>query len=81
MISRPHVVPYPISNHYIIVKFDGVNGGVKTGLRQKMIFQLSVRELHIDILKKDAAGFSMAFSEKDFSLLAIYTFNYFLHHN
>ena len=37
---------------------------MKTELRQKVILQLSVRELHIDILKKYATGFSTVYDEK-----------------
>ena len=33
MISRPHVIPYPISNDNTIVNFDDVIRGVKTEIR------------------------------------------------
>ena len=43
--------------------FDDVNGGVKTDLRQKVLLQLSVDELHI-YTQKNATGFSMKYDEK-----------------
>ena len=58
------MIQYPIENDYITVEFDDRNGWVKTELRQKVLLQVSVRELHIDILKKDAPGFSMAYDEE-----------------
>ena len=38
--------------------------GVKNELRHKMLLQVSVHELHIEILKIYATGFSMAYDEK-----------------
>ena len=40
-----------IETDYISVKFDEVIRGVKTVPRQKVLLQVSVHELHIDILK------------------------------
>ena len=52
IISHPHVIKYPIAKDYIAVKFDDVNEGVETELRQKVILQVSIRELHLNMLKK-----------------------------
>ena len=57
IISHPHVIQYPIKNYFIAIKFDDGNGGVKTELRQKVIPQVSVRELHIYMLKNILLGF------------------------
>ena len=37
---------------------------MNTELRQKVLLQVSVRELHIDMLKKYATGFSVAYDNK-----------------
>ena len=51
IIYHPHVIKYPISNDYITVNcYDGIRG-LKTEIRQKVILQVSVRELHIEMLK------------------------------
>ena len=57
------MIRYPISNYYITVKSYGGNGEVENGLRQKVILQVSVHELHIDKQKKDATGFSIKYYE------------------
>ena len=51
------MIQYTIANGYIKVKFDDGNGGVKTAQCQKVIIQVSVRELHIDMLKNVPMGF------------------------
>ena len=38
---------------------------MKTELRQKVLLQVSFRELHIDMLKKFATGFSMAYDDNE----------------
>ena len=53
-----------IKNDYITVKFDDGIREVKTELRHKVLLQVSVHELHIDMLKKDDTGFSMTYYEK-----------------
>ena len=58
------MIQYTVSNCYVTVDFDNKNGLVKTELHQKMLLQLSVRELHIDMVKKDATGFSMVCYDK-----------------
>ena len=63
IISHPHVIQYPIESNCIEVKFDDGNRGVKTELSQKVILQLYVHELHIDMLNKYATGFSMEYYE------------------
>ena len=58
------MIQLTIENHCITVKFYDVNIEVKTELRQKVILQLSFRELHIDMLKIDSTSLSMAYDEK-----------------
>ena len=58
------MIQYHIENYYITVKFNDGNGGLKTELRQKVLLQVYVREPHIEILKRYATGFSMAYDEK-----------------
>ena len=55
-----------IGNDYITVKFDDGNGGVKNEIRQNVPLQVSVNELHKDMLKQYSTGFSMAYYEKLF---------------
>ena len=50
IIYQPNVLQYPIANDCIKVKFDNVNGGVKTELNQKVLLQVYGREIHIDML-------------------------------
>ena len=59
IIPHPQMIQSPIANYYITVKLDGGNGGMDTELGHKVLFQASIYELHIDMLKKDATGFSM----------------------
>ena len=60
IISHPHVIISTIKNDYITVKFDDGNRVVKTELRHKTLFQVSVHELHINMQKK-ATDFSMEY--------------------
>ena len=64
ILYHPHVIQSTISNCFIKVKIDDGNGRSKTELRQKVLFQVSVRELHINTLKKYSTGFSMVYYEK-----------------
>ena len=57
IISHPHAIQSPISNYYITFKFSDVTIGVNTELRQKVILQVSVRELHIYTPKNMLLGF------------------------
>ena len=54
----PHIIQYLISNYYIILKLDDVNGVSNTELHHKVLLQVFYREIHIDMLKKDVSGFS-----------------------
>ena len=51
LISHLHFIQYPITNDNIAVKSDDGNLVVKTELRQEFIIQVSVRGIHIDMLK------------------------------
>ena len=64
LIYLPHVIPYTIASDYIKVKFYDGNGVVKTEIRQKVLLQISICGIHMDMLKKDATGFSRAYDEK-----------------
>ena len=46
----PNVIPYPIANYYITVKFDYGIRGVKTEINNKVLLHVSVSELHISML-------------------------------
>ena len=63
-MSHPHVIQSPIENDYITFKFDDVYEGVNTELRQKVLLQVSVRELPINMLKIYDTRFSMGCDEK-----------------
>ena len=45
------------------------------------VLQVYVREICIDMLNKNATGFSMEYYEKYFSVLLIIVFDYLFHHN
>ena len=47
-----HVIKSPIENNNISVEFDYGNEEGNTELCQKVLIQVSLRELHIDTLKK-----------------------------
>ena len=64
IIYHPHFIQSPIKNDYIKVKFDDVNGGVNTEFRHKVIIQVYICELRIDMIKEDTTGFYMAYDEK-----------------
>ena len=51
-------------NEYIKINLDDRNRGANNELCQKLIIQVSVPELHIDMVKKDANAFSMVYDEK-----------------
>ena len=63
MISHPHVIPYPVANYDIKFKFDDGIRVAKTEIRQKVLLQVYISEPHIDMLKKDATRFSMAYDD------------------
>ena len=75
IISHPRLIQPPIKKDYIKVKFNDGIGGENTEIQQKVILQVSVRELHIDMLKKCATGFPWHMMKKDFSILLIILFN------
>ena len=58
------MIQYTIENYYITVNFCDGNVGVKTKLRHRIILQVSLRELHIYILKNDTTEFSVTCDEK-----------------
>ena len=51
-ISHLNVIPSPTENYHITFTFDDGIIGVNTELLQKVIFRVSVCELHIEIQKK-----------------------------
>ena len=63
VISHSLMIQFPIENYYIRVKFDNVLRGVNIELRQKMLLQVSVREVHIYMQKK-AIGGSIVYNAK-----------------
>ena len=79
IIYHPHVIQYTIANDYIKVRFYDGHVGVKTKLCQNVLIQVSVRELHIDILKNMLLGFPWNMTKKEFTVLVIMLFDHFLH--
>ena len=69
--SHTHEIKYPIEKYYITVKCDDIIRVLKTELRQKVLLRVSVQELHIDMLKKDATGFPWHTMKRDLSVLVI----------
>ena len=57
IIYHPHVIQSPIAKYYITIRFDDGVRGVKIKLCQKVILQVSILELHIDMIKKMMLGF------------------------
>ena len=53
-----------VENYYIKLNLNDGNLGSKTELSQIVLLQVSVREIHIDMLKKGATRFTMAYDEK-----------------
>ena len=66
ILSNPHVIKSSISNDYITVKFDDGIRGVKTKLCQKVLLQVSSRELHTGTLRKVLLGFPWHTIKKGF---------------
>ena len=64
IICHTHLIQSPISNDHSIVNFDDLNGGVNTELHQKVLLQVYVLELHINMLKRDDTVFSMTCDKK-----------------
>ena len=64
IISHPHMNNFPSTNNYIKVEFDDGNWGVKNKLCQKVLLQVYIFKLHIDMLSTDSTGFSMAYDDK-----------------
>ena len=58
------MIQSPIINDYIKVNLDDGNGGEKTELSHKILLQIYVLDLHIDMLNKYDTGFYMAYGEK-----------------
>ena len=58
------MIQYTISNVYIKLKLNERSRGWKTELHHKVLLRVSVHELHIYMLKKDATEFSMSYDEK-----------------
>ena len=81
IISHPRVIQSHIANYHITVKFDDVIIGLHTVLLQKLLLQVYVRELHIDMIKKMLLGFLWHTTNKDLSILVILLFDYFFHQN
>ena len=60
-ICHSYVFHYPIDNDFIQLNLDDKNGGTKTCVRQSVILQVFVCELHIDMHNKSSTGSSMAY--------------------
>ena len=51
IITHTYVIQYPIANDYTTVNFDSGNGGANNEIHHKVLLQVSVSELDIDMLK------------------------------
>ena len=75
------MIQCPVGNYYIKAMFDNGNVRVKTELLQKVLLQVSVCELHKDMLKNMLLDFPWNMTNKELSVLVILIFDYFLHQN
>ena len=75
IISHPHLIQFPFANDYITVKFNGLIRVVMIELSQKVLLQISVSELHTDMLKKIVLSLPFHEMIKDFSVLVILLFH------
>ena len=66
IISHPLVVNYPLSRKFNKIKLYDINRGTNTELLHKVLLQVSLHKLHLDVLKKYSTGFFMAYDEKEF---------------
>ena len=64
IIYHPCVIQSRIENSYVKVELYEVNEGAKTELRHKVLLQISVHEICIYVLKKNAIGFSVTYDDK-----------------
>ena len=62
IISYLHIIQSPIAYFYITFKFDDEIRVVSTKLRQKVLLQVYVPEIHMDMPKKEATGFSLSYN-------------------
>ena len=62
IISYLHTIQSPIAYFYITFKFDDEIRVVSTKLRQKVLLQVYVPEIHMDMPKKEATGFSLSYN-------------------
>ena len=80
-ISHPHVIKSCIENDYIVVKFDDGIRGSNTELRQKVLLQVSVHEVHMDIKKNTLLGFPLHTTKNEWSVLVILILDWFSQQN
>ena len=64
IIFSPHLIHCPIANNNIKVKLYDGNRVEKTEIHHKVHIQVSVHEIHIDMLKEYYTGFSMVYDGK-----------------
>ena len=57
ILSHPHLIQYPIANDFIQVDMDDGNGLTNMEVRQKVLFKVPVRELHMEMKNKYSYGF------------------------
>ena len=78
---HPHDIQSPIENNYITANFDDVIRWVKTELQEKVLLQVSILELNIDIIKKMLLGFPSHTIKHYLFVLVILGFCWFFYHN
>ena len=81
IISHPHVIHFPIAYDCIKMNFDDGNIGSKTELCQRVLLQVSICELHIDMQNKYSTGFPWHMVKRGLSILVIPLFGNFFQHN
>ena len=65
ILTHIHVIQSPIANYSIKVKLDDWNGGAMDELSNKLIPQVFVHKLHIDMIKNILLGFQCHIMKKD----------------
>ena len=66
IIYHTHLIQSPIKNYYVTVKFDDGIRIVKIELHHKVLLQVSVHELHINMIKKMLLNFPWHMMKRTF---------------
>ena len=69
IINHPHVIPSPIARDTVLVKVPTNDGGFTKERVGKLLLEISVRELHQDLIRPPPIGFNGAFCKDTKKLL------------